>query len=98
MSSGVINRTVKWPGVLLSALLPPLQTLELVELIAGRSIVELQVVAGDPGQACHQKTAIKILQSQMLKKYNTKRYYQFWIMLFTPEELFLFIPDKNCLF
>lgn len=34
MSSGVINRTVTWPGVLPSALLPPLQTLGLVELIA----------------------------------------------------------------
>lgn len=42
MSSGVINRTVKWPRVLPSALLPPLQTLELVELIASRPIVGLQ--------------------------------------------------------
>lgn len=41
MSSGVINRTVKWPAVLPSALLPPLQTLELVELITSRSIVGL---------------------------------------------------------
>lgn len=48
MSSGVINRTVKWPRVLPSALLPPLQTLQLVELIARRSVVELQVVAVSP--------------------------------------------------
>lgn len=34
MSSGVINRPVKWPRVLPSALLPLSQTLELVELIA----------------------------------------------------------------
>lgn len=42
MSSGVINRTVKWPRVLPSAPLPPLQTLELVELTASRPIVGLQ--------------------------------------------------------
>lgn len=42
MSSGVINRTVKWPRVLPSALLPPLRTLELVELITSRPIVGLQ--------------------------------------------------------
>lgn len=106
MSSGVINRPVKWPRVLPSALLPLSQTLELVELIASHpwgGLEQFSCVAPRL-MTCHPIRMWKSWQAILKGNYRVKIWFIFIKeKLFSPAMPFLstaipLVPPQFCLF